>query len=179
MIRDATVADLPRILEINQPARPALGDLDLERLTALFHQAAHCLVVDDGRVRGFLLALGPGQPYASLNYRWFCERYDAFCYVDRIAMDAESRGRGLGAQLYAELFRRTSDPVACEVNVRPMNAGSLRFHERLGFVGVGEQETPSGAPRAFARSREATRTRSGAEREDAAGTKRVRLLLRG
>jgi predicted GNAT superfamily acetyltransferase len=147
MIRDATLDDLPRILEINQPARPALGDLDLERLTALFHQAEHCLVVDDGGVRGFVLALGPGQPYASSNYRWFCDRYQAFCYVDRIAMDADSRGLGLGAQLYEELFRRTSDPVTCEVNVVPMNAGSLRFHERLGFVGVGEQDTEGGAKR--------------------------------
>jgi predicted GNAT superfamily acetyltransferase len=36
------------------------------------------------------------------------------------------------------------DHLALEVNVDPPNAGSLRFHERLGFVEVGQQDTPYG-----------------------------------
>jgi len=34
--------------------------------------------------------------------------------------------------------------LALEVNVDPPNEGSLRFHERLGFVEVGQQDTPYG-----------------------------------
>jgi hypothetical protein len=35
--------------------------------------------------------------------------------------------------------------LTCEVNLRPPNEGSLRFHRRLGFREVGRQETPYGA----------------------------------
>jgi predicted GNAT superfamily acetyltransferase len=37
--------------------------------------------------------------------------------------------------------------VSCEVNVVPMNAGSLRFHMRLGFDSVGQQATEGGKKR--------------------------------
>ncbi|NNE42793.1 MAG: GNAT family N-acetyltransferase, partial [Gemmatimonadetes bacterium] len=35
--------------------------------------------------------------------------------------------------------------ITCEVNTRPRNDGSLRFHARLGFREVGTQETEGGA----------------------------------
>lgn len=53
-------------------------------------------------------------------------------------------GRGLGAVLYEDFAaagRRLGVPrLTCEVNLDPPNPGSLRFHERLGFVPVGIQE---------------------------------------
>ena len=36
------------------------------------------------------------------------------------------------------------DHLALEVNADPPNEGSLRFHARLGFVEVGQQDTPYG-----------------------------------
>ena len=41
--------------------------------------------------------------------------------------------------------RTTARWFLLEVNLRPRNDGSLRFHQRLGFVEVGQQETPYGA----------------------------------
>ena len=37
--------------------------------------------------------------------------------------------------------------LLCEVNVKPRNEGSLRFHHRLGFREVGQQDTEGGAKR--------------------------------
>ncbi len=77
---------------------------------------------------------------------WFGERYEDFVYLDRVAVDAASQGRGVGAALYAEVERQADATwFTLEVNLRPRNDGSLRFHDRLGFVEVGQQETNYGA----------------------------------
>jgi predicted GNAT superfamily acetyltransferase len=102
---------------------------------------------DGGNVVGFCIVLPPGTEYTSVNYRWFCERYDSFVYLDRVAVDEAARGAGIGAALYAEVERRaagTAELFTLEVNLRPRNDGSLRFHDRLGFVEVGQQETDYG-----------------------------------
>lgn len=149
MIRRLEPTDLEVVLAINQENRPAVGDLDAERLRALVDWCEHALVVvEDGAVVAFLLVLGPRQPYASMNYRWLEERFDDHAYVDRIAVAASHQGRGLGSRLYEELSTRAAGkPVTCEVNIRPMNAGSLRFHERHGFEVIGEQDTEGGKKR--------------------------------
>jgi predicted GNAT superfamily acetyltransferase len=91
--------------------------------------------------------LGPGADYGSVNYRWFSERYESFAYLDRVAIDAAHQSRGLGAALYGEVERRLAGSVpwfVLEVNLRPRNDGSLRFHSRQGFVEVGQQDTNYG-----------------------------------
>ncbi len=99
-----------------------------------------------GELAGFCLVLAPGADYGSVNYRWFAARYDDFAYLDRVAVDERHRDRGIGTALYAEVERRTTARwFLLEVNLRPRNDGSLRFHQRLGFVEVGQQETPYGA----------------------------------
>ena len=73
--------------------------------------------------------------------------HDDFLYVDRIVVDGAARGQGIGRALYDELFAYAGGRTAritCEVNVRPPNPGSLRFHERAGFRAVGEQSTEGG-----------------------------------
>jgi hypothetical protein len=55
----------------------------------------------------------------------------------------------LGTQLYGEVDRlmsamRAGSRLALEVNVDPPNEVSLAFHSRLGFVEVGQQDTPYG-----------------------------------
>jgi len=145
VIRDLRPEDLPRVLEINQAARPALGDLDAERLAALVDMSWAIGVEQEGLLVGFVLALQPGQPYSSANYQWLEERFDDHVYVDRIGVAASARGAGLGSRLYEELYRRAGNRrVTCEVNTRPPNEGSIRFHERHGFEGVGTQETEGG-----------------------------------
>ncbi|NBO06506.1 MAG: GNAT family N-acetyltransferase, partial [Actinobacteria bacterium] len=66
-----------------------------------------------------------------------------------VVIDEPFRSGGRGAALYAEVEQRmraeaTTSLFTCEVNLRPRNDGSLRFHERLGFEQVGEQESKPG-----------------------------------
>lgn len=148
-IRPVVGADLATILALNQQAVPAVSPLDGDALAALVDLAAATLVaVDGGVVAGFVVVFGPGAPYTSPNYRWFVDRYPAFRYVDRIVVAPTARGRGLGGALYDEVERRGGAPwLTCEVNLRPRNEASLRFHARRGFVEVGRQDTDGGAKR--------------------------------
>lgn len=143
LIRAAERGDLARLHAINQASTPGVGDVTAEALAALIGQVAATLVAEvDGQPAGFILCLVEGSDYQSLNYRWIAERYPAFAYCDRIAIAPEARGAGLGAALYRAAFNHFAGQrmaLLCEVNLAPPNPGSLRFHERLGFVRVGER----------------------------------------
>ena len=145
-------ADLTWALRINNAAQPAVNGLGATELDELVAWAEHFLVAESGGERaGFVLALpGPGLAYASLNYTWFARRFTRFLYVDRIVVDAGARSSGSGTALYtalAEVSRGRWPRICAEVNIRPPNPGSLRFHERAGFHAVGEQDTEGGAKR--------------------------------
>ena len=51
-----------------------------------------------------------------------------------------------GAVFHAAKTAR-AERVCCEVNLEPPNPGSVRFHEQLGFRGIGEQSTEKGQKR--------------------------------
>lgn len=138
--------DLPRVLELNNTATPAVGRLtlpDLERLVAM--ASVRVVAVADDAVVGFALGLPPGQAYSSENYRYFADRYDDFHYLDRIVVDPTYYRRGLGSGLYDEVERLCGAPaLLCEVNIRPLNGDSLAFHEHRGFHRVDTQDTEGG-----------------------------------
>jgi len=153
LIRDLADTDLDLATAINQANIPAVGDADEAKLRHIFGQCRVALgaFADEpgasGSLAGFCLVLPPGADYGSLNYRWFTERYDSFAYLDRVAVDEQFRNQGVGAALYAEVEARlagTAEWFTLEVNLRPRNDGSLRFHHRLGFTEVGQQETDYG-----------------------------------
>ena len=160
-VRPLTDADLDRVLELNQGALPAVGSLDLDALRALVARSTMALAVTAGSARtsavdtdehaapdvaGFCLVLPPGTDYASVNYRWFADRYTDFAYLDRVVIAPEHRGEGLGRELYAHVEASTEAEWFClEVNLRPRNDASLAFHRRMEFVEVGQQETDYGA----------------------------------
>jgi uncharacterized protein len=147
LIRDAVAIDLPSLLAINQHNVPAVGELNDESLAALVTMSSMSLVVetDDRQIAGFCIVLPPGTTYGSSNYIWFSEHYRDFIYLDRVAIAAAHRSRGLGAELYREVERRAEAQwFLLEVNTRPRNDGSLRFHAREGFEEVAERETPYG-----------------------------------
>ncbi len=153
-IREVEHGDLDQILELNNLAVPAVnklarGDLDW------FTQQAHTFLVkpgDDGSVGAYLIGLGgPGVGYASANYEWFSQRYERFVYVDRIVVAEQGRGGGVGRALYDTFSARARadghEVLLAEVNIRPRNESSLKFHETYGFVPVGEQDTEGGSKR--------------------------------
>ncbi len=151
-LRPVADEDLPALAAINAAEVPRLGPLTDEQLR---DHAARCdlaLVAEvapaDGQppvVAGFVLAMAPGHDYTSPNYRFFEARGTDHLYVDRIAVAPAYRRRGLARALSdAVLDRARRDgraEVTCEVNVRPPNEGSLRFHTSQGFVEVGQQDT--------------------------------------
>ena len=145
-IRDLLPRDLDDAWRINQANTPAVGDEPREAMDAILAMCNIALAVDVGdELAGFCMVLPPGTTYDSPNYRYFCGRYDDFVYLDRVAFNAKHQGHGYGAVLYREVERRaTASLFALEVNVKPPNEGSLRFHLREGFVEVDQQETRPG-----------------------------------
>jgi predicted GNAT superfamily acetyltransferase len=142
--------DLPRLVAINAAEVPAVGPIGVDGLEHLVRESVVALVVTahegDDEPAGFCVVLGPSADYGSVNYRWFRDRYDDFVYLDRVAIEPAAQGRGLGRALYDEVERRVdAEWFTLEVNLRPRNDASLAFHDRLGFVEVGQQETPYGS----------------------------------
>ena len=151
IITDLVATDHPAALVLNNAAVPALSELTASDLTLLVGFAEYALAVRrNNELVGFCLTFPPGVDYPSPNYRWFEMRYHSFSYLDRIVVHESVRNRGAGAAMYAELERRINGELPwllCEVNVRPHNGGSLRFHHRIGFVEVGQQNTSAGEKR--------------------------------
>jgi predicted GNAT superfamily acetyltransferase len=151
--RDIDATDLTPLLAMNNGAIPAVNLLDENELLDLVSMAhSAVIVVDDASPReplGLVITLTTGNDYDSENYRWFEERGGDFLYVDRIVVHQGMRGRGLGQILYERVFAEAElaglVEVTCEVNLDPPNPGSLAFHDRLGFVQLGEQVTKGGS----------------------------------
>ena len=140
-IRDLTRTDVEAMWAINEEGLPGTGQVSQDELVSLLNLASLSLgAFEDERMLGFVICLPPRTSYGSLNYAWFNQRYDAFLYVDRIAVAANQRDRGVGSALYERVVACANEhtvPVAAEVNRRPPNPGSMRFHHRFKFVEVG------------------------------------------
>jgi hypothetical protein len=148
-IRPIIDTDVNQLIDLNNQFIPAVNQLTTDLFKELLADAQYSLslILDDLPI-GFLLALPPGCSYDSKNYVWFDSRYDDFLYIDRIVIGKSHHHYGLGIMLYDELralnngeYRRFS----CEVNIKPLNEPSIRFHQRYGFQCVGTQTTEHGA----------------------------------
>ena len=151
-LRDVTRSDHPRILELNEASVQYLSPLTPESLQWLHDAAAYRrVVVDEGEIVAFLLALREGSAYESPNYRWFARTYDRFLYIDRVVVASRSRGAGIGRLLYADVFAFAGEAqvtrVTCEYDIDPPNDASRRFHEGFGFREVGTQSVAAGTKR--------------------------------
>ena len=146
IIRAMSTSDLEAVWAINQENVPAVGEETLEDLAKVHEQCAIALVAEaSGSIAGFCMVLLPDADYGSPNFKFFCERLDDFIYLDRVAVTSDFQGKGIGAALYNEV-EKLSDATwfALEVNTKPRNEGSLRFHAREGFVQMEELETRPG-----------------------------------
>ncbi len=148
-ISDVTAADLVAVLALNESEVPQLGTVDIEQMLWFASNATYFRVAKtEQHLAAFLVGLRPGTDYGSLNYRWFCDRYEEFAYVDRVAVAAFARRHGLASRLYddfAAAMPGSVNVMTCEVNIRPPNDESMRFHTRLGFGEVGTQVTDNGS----------------------------------
>ena len=140
-IRLLTPADASALWAINEECLPGVGQISQSAMEDLVSLASMPLgAYQDDTLMGFVLCLPPGTRYASLNYAWFNERWDAFVYVDRIAVGQSHRDKSVGSCLYKRVMeesRKQNCPVAAEINIVPPNPGSMRFHRRHGFSEVG------------------------------------------
>ncbi len=140
--------DLPAVLELNEASVPHVSSVSIEEMR-WFGEHAHYFRVAriDGNLAGFLIGLRPGLGYQSPNYRWFSDHYEDFGYVDRVAVAPEARRQGVATWLYddyAGSLRGDVGVMTCEVNLRPANDASMRFHKGQGFAQVASQETDGG-----------------------------------
>lgn len=140
-VRDITAADLGWVHPLNQDHAKDLSSLTREEMERMIAEAAYArLIAPDC---AFLLAFDRTAAYDSPNFLWFCDRYEQFLYIDRIAVGAHARRRGLAAKLYADIFSFARAKgylqIVAEINADPPNPGSDAFHEAQGFLTVGHQ----------------------------------------
>lgn len=139
LLRAPTLSDLTAMLALNNAHAAELGALTREALSHLVDVSFRTRVADGGDA--FIIALEQGADYASPNYRWFAERFPRFAYIDRVAVAASARKKGLGRAFYFDLMqaalRAGHGVLTCEVNSDPSNPVSDAFHSALGFQEIG------------------------------------------
>jgi len=148
IIRDVATEDIDEILTLNEAEVPAVNSIPIGQMHWFAEHAAYFRVaIANNRLAAFLIGLRPGVAYESVNYRWFCKNYEDFGYIDRIAVAEHARRHGLATRMYDDFqasLKGDVDTMTCEVNLRPPNEVSMRFHERHGFSQVGTQPSEGG-----------------------------------
>ncbi len=148
-VRDVVAGDHAAILALNNSAVPHVNALSVEEFAWLSSHANFFRVADDDEgLLGFVIVLPSGLDYWSDNYKWFAARFEHFLYLDRVVVVDRARRQGVGRALYEALFvfgDGNWPRVTLEVNLRPPNPDSERFHERLGFTTIGVREYDDGA----------------------------------
>ena len=143
VLRPMTAVDHHAVLDLNERHVELLSPLDEARLAALLADAENASVIDaEGAFAGFVITFAAGSAYDGENFAWFSERYDDFCYLDRVVLHEDFRRRGLGSLVYDELEGGCGRPVfALEVNLDPPNDPSLAFHRARGYAEVGQRDS--------------------------------------
>ena len=141
VLRPITPADHDAVLDLNESHVELLSPLDEVRLGELVAVAANAsVIVDDGASAGFVITFDADSAYDGENFGWFTERYDDFCYLDRVVIHSDHRRRGLASAVYDELESSCGRTLfALEVNLDPPNVASLAFHRARGYTEVGQR----------------------------------------
>lgn len=134
------------LLALNNVHAVELSWADEARLRHLIANAFAAWRVADAEA--LLIAFDQAADYDSPNFLWFCTRYPAFVYVDRVVTATAARGKGHARRLYAALAVQAKEAghtrIVCEVNADPPNPASEVFHRALGFAPVGEARLGNG-----------------------------------
>ena len=139
MIRIATEADVPQILEIYSPYVenttitfeydvPTMEEF-MTRYRRITEDFPWLVWEEKGEILGYTYAC---HPFERAAYSW--------CAEPSIYLKPSAQGRGIGRRLYAaleELLKLQGYQVLLAL-ITGENFGSLKFHERLGYKSVGE-----------------------------------------
>ena len=141
-LRPMTPDDHAEVVALNERHVHLTAPMDEAKLVELVGAAEHADVIEvDGQFAGFVLTFAVGAANDGTHFTWFSERYDDFCYLDRIVIHEDFQRRGLGSFAYDELEAGCGRPVfALEVNIDPPNEPSLAFHRARGFTEVGQSD---------------------------------------
>jgi len=149
-VRTINPADSAAILKINAECTPHVARLDEQELRRLVALASVAWVAQsDKQVVGYLLAMANSDHYDGEEFGRFREQFQQpFVYVDQVAVAAGALRDGIASRLYEHLrlwcVAHDIDILCCEVNTKPLNTTSMKFHERLGFQRLDELETSDG-----------------------------------
>jgi len=132
------------IYSINQDNVPEVGSIEsMEKMQELISISSyHSLLLENDELIGFSICFREACPYWSENFKYFQNKLDGFLYIDRIAIHHEHRRKGHAKRMYEDIFHFASHDnliTTAEVNTKPMNHGSLCFHENMGFLEVGKR----------------------------------------
>jgi len=141
--------DIDSALELNNANSPAVGEIDRPQFEFLIEHSLYSFAIGAEQLLAFCITFAPGAPYTSANYQWFSRKYPDFVYLDRIVVRENMRNQTLGEKLYLAVEQRMlkdrcAPLLTCEVNLNPPNLGSIRFHKRIGFSEVGQQDSKPG-----------------------------------
>ena len=134
--------DLDEVVGLNERFVHLTAPMSHARVREMAETGTVEVIVHDDRFAGFVITAMSGSDFESENFAWFAERYDAFCYLDRIIVHEDVRRAGLGRRVYDEVEARAAATVpllTLEVNIDPPNEPSLAFHTGRGFKAVGER----------------------------------------
>ena len=146
MISDIKKRHHKNLLRMNETFVHWLSALDEAGLSYVLERADYARQIADGQ--GVLIGYAHDVDYPNhKNMAWLSGHLKNFFYIDRIIIDAHAQGKGLGQKLYTDVEKharaRGYDWLACEVNTKPDNPGSHRFHKAFGFKPLGEQDFPT------------------------------------
>ena len=143
----ASKNDLEFVLLLNQNSMPAVSSANIEMMQQFLIICDYFKVLKiNDKISGFLNAILPGKDYQSENYKWFCDKYDSFIYVDRIVLNKTNQNKGYGTLFYNDLIssiKRKKLDIACEINTKPYNKQSIQFHKKYGFSELGRRDINS------------------------------------
>ena len=140
------------ILRLNAESVHYLSPLTAEDLAQVpAHGGCVQLLLHARKAVGFLITYIEGGRYASVNYQWFNARLKGFQYIDRIVIDHQARGQGIGNSCYQALAQTARQSglhwLAAEIDILPENPASLAFHQKHGFIQAGQQSVQGGKKR--------------------------------
>jgi predicted GNAT superfamily acetyltransferase len=154
----AEANDLDAIRALTAEGYPGVSLFEPNELEwAMEHAAGVWVAASNENVIAYLIAFADDAAYDGEEFHWFQVTVNSFLYIDRVAVTANARRGGIGAQLYSfvETFAREHKVanLVCEVNLQPPNPTSRAFHAKQGFQELATLDTRDGRTAALLQKR--------------------------